>query len=203
MTNANLLNFTESARRQILDNLDVEGADELALRLTGRRRGPGAVDVTFLFLGKDEITPEDTVVDGGGFQVALDPESVECLRGSTVDFRHGLQQIGFTFDNPNVWPDDPIARRVQQVLDHRVNPAVATHSGSITLLKVEDGIAYLEMGGGCQGCGLAEETLEKGVEEMLREAVPEIRQVVDTTDHEAGENPWFTEGDVAAGSPLA
>lgn len=203
MTDSPLLRFTAAARRQILDNLDVEGADELALRLTGRRRGPGGIDVDFLFVGKDEIGPEDRVIDGGGFDVVLDPESVSCLRGSTVDFAHGLEQVGFTFDNPNLWPDDPVARRVQQVLDHRVNPAVATHSGSITLLGVADGVAYLEMGGGCQGCGLAEETLEKGVEAMLREAVPEVRRVVDTTDHEAGENPWFPEGHTSARSPVA
>lgn len=199
-----LLNFTDAARRQILDNLDVDGADELALRLTARRRGPGGFDVDFLFLGKDEIEPDDTVVDGGGFEVVLDPDSVECLRGSTVDFQKGLQQIGFTFDNPNVWPDDPVARRVQRVLDHRVNPAVASHSGFITLQRVEDGVAYLEMGGGCQGCGLAEQTLEQGVEDMLRDAVPEIEKVVDTTDHSAGENPWFTgsEGALTPKSPL-
>jgi len=46
-------------------------------------------------------------------------------------------------------------------------------------------------GGGCQGCGKAEETLRAGVEAMLREAVPEVEEIVDTTDHAAGLNPYF------------
>ena len=46
-------------------------------------------------------------------------------------------------------------------------------------------------GGGCQGCGMADVTLKQGVETMIKDNVPSITEVIDATDHEAGENPFY------------
>ncbi|HUO49514.1 MAG TPA: NifU family protein, partial [Acidimicrobiales bacterium] len=56
---------------------------------------------------------------------------------------------------------------------------------------VEEGIAYVRLSGGCQGCGLAKVTLSQGIEVALVEAVAEIHSVVDVTDHAEGQNPYF------------
>ena len=53
------------------------------------------------------------------------------------------------------------------------------------------GTAYLRLGGGCQGCGMASVTLNQGIEVAITEAVPEIDDVVDVTDHASGSNPYF------------
>jgi len=50
---------------------------------------------------------------------------------------------------------------------------------------------YLELGGGCQGCGMARVTLKQGVEKMLREAIPDIGEIHDITDHAAGADPYY------------
>jgi NAD(P)H-dependent nitrite reductase small subunit len=81
--------------------------------------------------------------------------------------------------------------RVQQVMDSVINPGVASHGGVIRLLDLKEGVVYVEMGGGCQGCGMADETLKKGVESMIKQSVPEIKRVLDVTDHAAGSNPYF------------
>lgn len=81
--------------------------------------------------------------------------------------------------------------RVRQVLDDEINPAVASHGGYIQLLDIQGATAYVHMGGGCQGCGMASVTLKQGVETMLTQAVPEIKKVLDTTDHAAGKNPFY------------
>jgi Fe/S biogenesis protein NfuA len=57
--------------------------------------------------------------------------------------------------------------------------------------RVDGEIAYVRLGGGCQGCGMATVTLDQGIESAILESVPEIRQVVDVTDHAAGENPFY------------
>jgi Fe/S biogenesis protein NfuA len=49
------------------------------------------------------------------------------------------------------------------------------------------------MGGGCQGCGLSALTLRQGIETAILQAVPEIAGVVDITEHEEGENPYYSE----------
>jgi Fe/S biogenesis protein NfuA len=77
------------------------------------------------------------------------------------------------------------------VLDEQINPAIAAHGGRAELVTVEDGTAYLRLGGGCQGCGMATVTLSQGIEVAILDAVPEVTQVVDVTDHASGTNPYF------------
>jgi len=50
---------------------------------------------------------------------------------------------------------------------------------------------YLEFAGGCRGCGMAHVTLKYGVERILRERIPEIGEILDTTDHAGGTNPYY------------
>jgi len=68
---------------------------------------------------------------------------------------------------------------------------VATHGGYVALLDVRDGRAFIRLGGGCQGCGMASVTLKQGIEKSILNAVPEITEVLDTTDHASGQNPFY------------
>ena len=84
--------------------------------------------------------------------------------------------------------------KVQDLVDTSINPAIAAHGGWVELLDVKDSVVYLQMGGGCQGCGAADITLKAGIERLIEEELPEITEVLDTTDHAAGENPFYTAG---------
>jgi Fe/S biogenesis protein NfuA len=87
-----------------------------------------------------------------------------------------------------------LKEKVQELLDTSINPAVAGHGGYIELLDVKDNTVYLRMTGGCQGCGAADVTLKAGIERLLKEEIPEIQEILDTTDHAAGTNPYYTPG---------
>ena len=84
--------------------------------------------------------------------------------------------------------------RVQELIDTMINPAVAGHGGFVELIDVTDNRVYLQMGGGCQGCGAADVTLKSGIERLIKEEIPEIEEVLDTTDHAAGSNPYYVPG---------
>jgi Fe/S biogenesis protein NfuA len=84
--------------------------------------------------------------------------------------------------------------RVQDLIDTMINPAVAGHGGYVELIDVQDKRVYLQMGGGCQGCGAADVTLKSGIERLIKEEMPEIEEVLDTTDHSSGTNPYYTAG---------
>ena len=84
--------------------------------------------------------------------------------------------------------------RVQELIDTMINPAVAGHGGFVELVDVQDSRVYLQMGGGCQGCGAADVTLKAGIERLIREELPEVSEVVDATDHASGANPYYTPG---------
>ena len=84
--------------------------------------------------------------------------------------------------------------KVQELIDTMINPAIAGHGGYVDLIDVQDNRVYLQMGGGCQGCGAADITLKSGIERLIKEEIPEIVEVLDTTDHSAGTNPYYTAG---------
>ena len=88
--------------------------------------------------------------------------------------------------------EDVLRLKVQKFLDENVNPAVASHNGYITLMDVKGNNIYIQMGGGCQGCGMANVTLREGVETSLRQNFPEIGEILDITDHSSGENPYYS-----------
>ena len=87
--------------------------------------------------------------------------------------------------------DDSLYEQVAQLFETKVNPMVARHGGAVELIDVQDGVVMLRMGGGCQGCGMADVTLRQGIEAMLREHAPAVKGLVDVTDHSSGSNPYF------------
>jgi NFU1 iron-sulfur cluster scaffold homolog, mitochondrial len=93
---------------------------------------------------------------------------------------------------PAARTDAEILAAVQRVLDLQVNPSISGHGGQVTVLKVKDGVADLLMTGGCQGCAASARTLRNGVEAMLRAAIPDLRDIVDRTNHSAGAKPYFS-----------
>jgi Fe-S cluster biogenesis protein NfuA len=87
--------------------------------------------------------------------------------------------------------DDALYEQVAKLFEEQVNPMVARHGGRVELIDVQDAVVMLRMGGGCQGCGMADVTLRQGIEGMLAQFVPAVRGIVDITDHQSGANPYF------------
>lgn len=88
-------------------------------------------------------------------------------------------------------PTEEIRERVEKVIREEIQPSVAQHGGSVNVVDVKDNIVLLQLGGGCQGCSSATATLKFGVEAAIRRAVPEVGEIVDTTDHAGGDNPYM------------
>jgi Fe/S biogenesis protein NfuA len=131
------------------------------------------------------------LVNAGAAQLLVDEASLERLRGATIDVDATVFGGAITIVNPNEGWSDPLAHRVQAVIDQQINPGVAGHGGFVELLEVRDATAYIALGGGCQGCGMVDVTLRQGIEVAIRNAVPEIVAIVDTTDHASGTNPYY------------
>ena len=87
--------------------------------------------------------------------------------------------------------DDELYERVNDLFEQQVNPMVARHGGRVELIDVQESIVMLRMSGGCQGCGMASVTLRQGIEGMLNQNLPEVKGIVDITDHASGNNPYF------------
>ncbi len=193
-----MLNFTDTAKERILKFLELQQQQGVsALRIAGNR-----AEHKLWLVKEDDKQAGDKSFNPGGFEVYMDPLSLTNLGGATVDFIDDVMHSGFRVFYPSPSWDDPLAQKIQDLLDKQINPGVASHGGSINLEKVEGSIVYLSMAGGCQGCASAQLTLRQGVEQMIRAAVPEVSRVVDITDHNAGENPYYSQdaGNSALGS---
>jgi Fe-S cluster biogenesis protein NfuA len=80
---------------------------------------------------------------------------------------------------------------VQLLLDKEINRSIANHGGKISIVELRLGKLFIAMSGGCQGCGSSQVTLRQGFEVMVKKVAPEILEIVDTTDHAAGTNPYY------------
>jgi Fe-S cluster biogenesis protein NfuA len=91
----------------------------------------------------------------------------------------------------NMPSEADLRKKVQGLLEREINPALGMHGGWVELIDVRKNSVYLRLGGGCQGCGAADVTLKQGIERSIREKIPEVGEVLDTTDHAAGRNPYY------------
>jgi Fe/S biogenesis protein NfuA len=151
----------------------------------------------------DAAAPYDAVVRQRDLAIVIPERDFDKVRGATIDWlddpfgAHGLRVDNPNTPSPAIGAPPPadlsgdVPQRVIQVLDQQVNPTIAAHGGRAELVAVEQGTAYLRLGGGCQGCAMATVTLSQGIEAAIIQAVPEITSVVDVTDHQTGTNPYF------------
>jgi Fe/S biogenesis protein NfuA len=186
-TQEQALILTDAAVERIQSVMASKQLTGHSLRVSIRGRGPAGFDYGMTFETPDEKHDDDTVVDAGAFTVFVDPDTLRHARGAKIDFADG----GFQIDNPNPLWDDPRAQTVQELFDNQINPAVARHGGFVQLMDVKGDTVYVVLGGGCQGCGMVDVTLKQGIEVIIKEALPDIEHVVDTTDHAGGTNPYY------------
>ena len=199
-----VLIVTDVARTAVLAIRDREDdAESLALRI--EVTGTAGIDYTYdLALDPvSEAAADDHIHTDRGLTVIVPDASVSRLRGSTLDVPSMPGQGGLVIRNPNrpnplgdmgrLELTGGIAEKVQQLLDVSINPALASHGGYASLVSVQDDdTVVVTMGGGCQGCAMSQATLSDGIKLAIMEAIPEVTEVVDVTDHTAGENPYYS-----------
>jgi Fe/S biogenesis protein NfuA len=197
-----ILTVTETAVTKILELREAEDEPAgLALRvaITGMRGPEYTYDLTFEPV--TEATETDIVYQQGELPVMIPADSMDSLQGATLDLPSTDGQGGLVLRNPN--RPDPLAgvdldltgstaEKVQQLLDQQINPGLAAHGGFAQLKGIDGDKVYVLMGGGCQGCAVSAMTLREGIAASITAAIPEITEVIDVTDHDAGENPYYT-----------
>ena len=199
-----VLTVTAPARDKILElRAQEDDPDTLGLRIevTGVQGVEYTYDLTFDPVAEADEGAGDLIEAQGDLPVIIPGESVDSLRGATLDLPTTDGQQGLVLRNPN--RPDPLSgmhmeltgsveEKVRQLLDGQINPSLAMHGGFAALERVEGDTVYVTMGGGCQGCAVSAMTLREGIARSIKEAIPEVSEVLDTTDHALGENPYYT-----------
>jgi Fe/S biogenesis protein NfuA len=194
-----LLTITDTAVESLLGAMHASGLDGYAARLRIVGRALEGFQYDFRTVPLSDCSDDDTVLNVGELLLYLDADTIPHLTGTIIDTK---PEGGLKIENPNPVFSSEIAREVAHVIEKQINPGVGIHGGRIMLVDVRNEIAFITMEGGCKGCGMARATLKLGVDKMIREAVPAIREIVDTTEHAKGINPYYLP-DAVGQSPLA
>jgi Fe/S biogenesis protein NfuA len=198
-----VLIVTAPAQEKILELRAQEDEPEtlgLRIEVTGVQGVEYTYDLTFDPVAEADEAAGDLVEAAGDLPVIIPVDSIDSLRGATLDLPSSGAQQGLVLRNPN--RPDPLSgmhieltgtaeEKVRQLLDGQINPALAMHGGYAALDRVEDDKVFVTMGGGCQGCAVSAMTLREGIARSIKEAIPEVSEVVDITDHALGENPYY------------
>ena len=188
-----LVTITDAAKEKINELIRGAEAPVPGIRVLAEATSPMNPQYSLAFVQADEDFDDDTVFDYDDFKLFIDSESLPFMESVKLDFITSGMGGGFRIDKVRAPAkvEGPLGEKVQKVIEEQINPALALHGGFIELINVEGSTAYIELGGGCRGCGMVDVTLKQGVEVMIKQNVPEITKILDTTDHASGNNPYY------------
>lgn len=199
-----IVSIDEDALPMLLDiRAREDDADDLALVVSISGVGDGVFTYGTAFMRVDSALDTDLIYDNGSLSVIVSEADASNLQGAVLTKSRSLLNPGLAIENPNSPSPDiatgmlqgdltgTVAENVIKVINEAINPSIASHGGRAELVAVEESIAYVRLGGGCVGCGMASVTLSQGIETTIVDLVPEILKVVDVTDHAQGENPYY------------
>ncbi|KTC39942.1 Fe/S biogenesis protein NfuA [Pseudomonas sp. ABAC61] len=167
------ITITDAAHDYLADLLSKQNTPGIGIRIFITQPGTQYAETCIAYCKPGEEKPEDKALglDRMGGQLTIKAPNAKV---------------------PMVNADSPINERINYYLQTEINPGLASHGGQVSLIEVvEDGIAVLQFGGGCQGCGQADVTLKEGIERTLLERIPELKGVRDVTDHTQKENAYY------------
>lgn len=201
-----ILAISDDAIAKIREIRDGETSDEplgLYLEITGVRGPEFVYELSFAPVG-DAQEADAVRTYGDDLVVVIAGKDAEKFDGATLSMGSDPANPSLSINNPNVPATPvmssavpvgdltgPLAEKIQTLLDSNINPSIAGHGGAAQLVSVDGGTAYLQLSGGCQGCGMASVTLQQGIERILKDNLPELVEVVDVTDHASGDDPYY------------
>lgn len=192
-----MVEITESAQAYLAGLLSKQDSDDVGVRIFITEPGTPMAETCIAYCRPGEAQEDDLRVEYEAFSAFIDARSEAFLEDAMVDYAEDRMggQLTIKAPNakvPNVSPDSPLEDQINYVLHSQVNPSLASHGGMVSLVEiVEESVAVLQFGGGCQGCGMVDVTLKNGVEKTLLDALPALSEVRDVTDHSVTENAYY------------
>ncbi len=192
-----MVTITESAQEYLNQLLAKQNCEGIGVRIFILDAGTPRAETCISFCRPGEEKEDDEMKEYEGFKAFIDVPSIPFLEDAVVDFAKDSMGGQLTIKAPNsrlprINEDSSLEERVNYVLYNEINPGLAAHGGQVTLEEIlDDTVAVLRFGGGCQGCGMVDVTLKNGVEKTLLSQIPQLTAVRDVTDHSNTENAYY------------
>lgn len=192
-----MIQISDTAQNHFRKLIEREATPGLGVRLSAVDAGTPRADARLEFAEPRDLAGDEWVVECEGFTVYVDAASVPWLDDAEIDFVTQGAGSQLTIKAPHIKGKAPaegasLVERVRWVVEHEVNPQLASHGGRVAVEEVTgEGVVFLRFGGGCHGCGMADVTLKQGIEKTLLTRVPGVTAVRDATDHDTGQAPYM------------
>lgn len=192
-----MVTVTDSARDYLAQLLEKQKVEGICVRMFVTQPGTKYAETCLAYCKPEEVIQDDEKKEFADFSMYLDKVSVPYLEDAIVDFNEEKMGGQLTIKAPNakmpkVDENSPLPDRINYILYTEINPGLASHGGEVSLVEIiEENIAVLKFGGGCQGCSAVDVTLKEGVEKTLCTRIPELQGVRDTTDHSVTDNAYY------------
>lgn len=190
------IEITESAEKYLAELLAKQNCEGIGIRIFVSDPGTPKAETCISYCRPGDEKEGDEIMELASFKAYLEKRSLPFLEDAKVDYADNRFGGQLTIRAPNsrmpkVSDDSPVEDKINYILHSEVNPGLAAHGGNVSLVDIVDGVAVLQFGGGCQGCGMVDLTLKEGVEKTLMEKIPELKGVRDVTDHSDTSNAYM------------
>ncbi len=192
-----MFKIDEEAEQYIANLFSQQDDKDLALKIDVTKAGTPIATVGFNFCYPKDLTPSHNKFNYKGFDVYIDEANIPFLKDASVQLKVEQEQQKLTINAPNSKGeppknDAPLVERISYFISTEVSPQLASHGGFIELVEItKDKSVVLNFSGGCQGCSSVAATLKNGVEVQLKNHFPEVKGVIDSTDHSYTENAYM------------
>ena len=192
-----IINITKSAEEYLAKLIKDKNETDLSIRIFISDPGTPKAETCLAYCKPDESMPDDMIINLDLITVNIEKRSIPFLKDCEVNFDKDNfgGQLTIKAPNarvPNISPDSPVEDRINYVIYNEINPMLESHGGEVSLVEFsEKNEAVLQFGGGCQGCGMVDVTLKDGIETTLVDQIPEVKAVVDVTDHSFDDNAYY------------
>ena len=192
-----IINITKSAEEYLAKLIQDKNETDLSIRIFISDPGTPKAETCLAYCKPDEAMPDDMILNLDLINVNIEKRSIPFLKDCEVNFDNDTfgGQLTIKAPNarlPNISPDSPVEDRINYVIYNEINPMLESHGGEVSLVEFNDkNIAVLQVGGGCQGCGMVDVTLKDGIEKTLIDQIPEVKAVKDLTDHSINDTAYY------------
>ena len=191
------IEISKSAENYLLELLNKQDKETIGVKVFVSEPGTPHAETCIAYCKEEDDISGFDLIAGYQFPLYLEQKSLSFIEDANVDYSPDKFGGTLTIKAPNakvpqVSEDATLEERINYILYSKINPSLASHGGEVSLIEVIDKeTAVLQFGGGCQGCGMVDVTLKDGIEKTLIEQVPELKSVVDITDHSFSDNAFY------------
>jgi len=192
-----MIEITKSAQEYFGRLIAQQEMDDIGLHLTVLKPGTPLASCDLQFHVPGQSGEKELEFNYDEFNLYVPAGDESWLEQAKIDYESSDTGGQLTIKAPGIKGNKPedsadLTDKINWILEAEINPGLASHGGMVALeLITPENEVVLRFGGGCQGCGMVNVTLQDGIEKTLKEYFPEIKAVIDATDHATGENPYY------------